>query len=348
VNEQLFEENLRKGVARMCSFVGGALRRHAATTIACVACLASGAGSAMAAQATAQPITLEFSAAARQTAEIRVSHESYRLPVSPYRDGGMEEIQAEGPVVTRAWRVAAPGMTTLQLLAPLRDQLASAGFTVLFECADRACGGFDFRFNAEILPEPEMHVDLGDFRYVAARRETQGGPEYAALVVSRSAEAGFVQLTLVGQAAAVPELTVATKSPDAAGIALPAPRGALAEVLAAEGRATLEDLRFATGSSALESKRFESLDSLSAFLKADPSRRVTLVGHTDATGSLEANIALSRKRAQAVADLLVSVYGVAPEQVAAEGVGYLAPRARNDTAEGRALNRRVEAVLVTE
>jgi OOP family OmpA-OmpF porin len=45
---------------------------------------------------------------------------------------------------------------------------------------------------------------------------------------------------------------------------------------------------------------------------------------------------------------LIRDHGVAPERLIAEGVGYLAPRVRNDTAEGRALNRRVEAVVTSE
>ncbi|RMD92848.1 MAG: OmpA family protein [Alphaproteobacteria bacterium] len=294
-------------------------------------------------------MSLELPWPAQETADQRLGHDSYRLPVSPWREGRMEEIRAEGPIVTRAWRVMASGMTTLQILAPLREQLLAAGFEPLCECSDRDCGGFDFRFHAEILPEPEMHVDLGDFRYLAARRESPAGPEYVALVVSRSEETGFVQLTHIGGEAESPALTASTKSPDAASLQLPqaapAEPGSLVDALMAQGRATLEDLRFATGASGLEGESFESLEALAAFLRADPSRRVMIVGHTDSQGSLEGNIALSRKRAQAVVDLLVSVYGVSPDQLSAEGVGYLSPRASNDTEEGRALNRRVEAVL---
>jgi OOP family OmpA-OmpF porin len=74
--------------------------------------------------------------------------------------------------------------------------------------------------------------------------------------------------------------------------------------------------------------------------------RVALVGHTDATGSLDANIALSRKRAASVKDRLVRAYGIAVSRLDAEGMGYLAPIASNLTQAGRDANRRVEAVLL--
>ena len=74
---------------------------------------------------------------------------------------------------------------------------------------------------------------------------------------------------------------------------------------------------------------------------------MVLVGHTDAEGALEGNIALSKRRATAVMERLVSVYGVEAAQVSADGVGFLSPLASNLTADGRAQNRRVEVVLTS-
>ena len=89
-----------------------------------------------------------------------------------------------------------------------------------------------------------------------------------------------------------------------------------------------------------------SLQALAAFLRADPARRVTLVGHTDTVGALDRNIALSKRRAASVLERLVSAHGVPRAQIAAEGMGYLAPIASNLTPEGREANRRVEVVLL--
>ena len=81
-------------------------------------------------------------------------------------------------------------------------------------------------------------------------------------------------------------------------------------------------------------------------LRSDGTLRIALVGHTDATGSLEANVAVSRARAVSVRERLIADYGVDATQMDAEGMGYLAPVASNLTPDGRERNRRVEAVLL--
>ena len=95
----------------------------------------------------------------------------------------------------------------------------------------------------------------------------------------------------------------------------------------------------------LEAKAYASLSALSAWLKANPTRHVTLVGHTDASGGLPANITLSRQRAQSVRAALIASYAADPSLIDAQGAGYLAPRASNETTEGRTQNRRVEVML---
>lgn len=303
----------------------------------------------------AQAITLDLPPTAQTAATITETLTSYALPIGPFANGQMTTRRIEGPLTQTAWRIdsqtgRAPG--TLELLAPLRAQILQGGYQTVYECDATECGGFDFRYGTSILPEPEMHVDLGDFRYFAAAR----GDEVISLIISRTSAAGFVQMTHVGgSGGAAPVLTASTKAgaqvvpanptaplTDAA----PAPSD-LGRTLVSGGAVALDDLVFASGSSSLTEGSYASLADLAAWLQANPEMTIALVGHTDASGGLEGNIALSRKRADSVRARLIETYDVPTRQVEAQGVGYLSPRASNLTEAGRNKNRRVEVILTS-
>ncbi len=293
-------------------------------------------------------VELNFAARAELSFSETKEFASYKLPIGPYADGRLPTLVAEGKQVQSAWHVQLSGGTTLGVMDTLRQQIEAVGFELLFECETRECGGFDFRFQTDVLPEPDMHVDLGDFRYLSAQRLGEAVPEYLSLMVSRSITTGYVQLIHIGAASADPVTLKSGTRTDAASKAILTQNfGSIVEMLESNGSAVLEDLSFATGSSTLGEGKFLSLIDLSAYLLSNPERSVALVGHTDAQGSLEANVALSRKRAQSVAARLTSEFGVSASQLQADGVGYLAPRASNLTEDGRTLNRRVEVVLTS-
>ncbi|MGO4914350.1 OmpA family protein [Pseudogemmobacter sp. W21_MBD1_M6] len=297
---------------------------------------------------TTHAITLDFPATANISSEITEPLGSYRVPTGPYANGEVSGITAEGEILRQAWRVGAGGLTTLQILSPLRDQLAQAGYEALFECSTDDCGGFDFRYDTDVLPEPAMHVDLGDFRFLSARRNAGETPEYVSLMVSRSRGAGYVQVVHInGETAGTAIVTTSTKGPVAGPAATIAPVGPMPETLERTGGYILDDLTFETGSSSLGQGSFSSLAALADYLRSNPARTVALVGHTDAEGPLSGNIALSKKRAASVVERLVSVHDVSRTQLGAEGVGFLAPRASNLDDIGRAQNRRVEVILTS-
>jgi outer membrane protein OmpA-like peptidoglycan-associated protein len=78
-------------------------------------------------------------------------------------------------------------------------------------------------------------------------------------------------------------------------------------------------------------------------LKANPSLRVSVEGHTDSIGSDAYNLRLSERRAEAVRDYMVA-HGIAASRITVRGLGKADPVASNKTAEGRAMNRRVEII----
>lgn len=273
---------------------------------------------------------------------------SYDLPIAAYDGSVVPSRRMEGALDQRALRLAAVGQTTLAILAPLREQVTAAGYEIVFECEARSCGGFDFRFGTDVMPEPDMHVDLSDYRFLSA----VSGDEAVSILVSRSASAAYVQITRVTKApltvpAAQSEVDLPDEVTAPAPVAVAPDATGIAEALDLNGVAVLDDLVFASGAATLTEGDYASLAAVAAWLQANPEGTVALVGHTDASGSLAGNIALSERRAEAVAEVLIETYGADRARVIAKGVGFLAPRTTNQTEEGRQKNRRVEVIVTS-
>lgn len=293
-------------------------------------------------------LTLDLPAKVLSEETRRETPGSYALPLAAFDGTSVPSRQVEGTLDQRSFRLDAAGTSTLALISPLRDQLLADGFDILFECDAAACGGFDFRFNTEVMPEPDMHVDLGDYRFLSA----ESADEWVSVLVSRSAGAGYVQVTRVTDTprSTPPEETIVNLDETSAPIDVEEPALQSPGMMAAldgDGSAVLDDLVFDSGSAALAEGDYPSLEAVVAWLQANPDGTVALVGHTDASGSLAANVALSEQRAETVAKVLVQKYGADAGRVDAHGVGYLAPRATNQTEEGRQKNRRVEVVVTS-
>ncbi len=110
------------------------------------------------------------------------------------------------------------------------------------------------------------------------------------------------------------------------------------------GKATLYGIYFDTGKADVKPESDAALKEIAKLMKDNASLKLYVVGHTDNTGTLEANMKLSQDRAVAILNELVSKYAVNASRLKACGDGPTAPVASNDTEEGRALNRRVELV----
>jgi OmpA-OmpF porin, OOP family len=99
-----------------------------------------------------------------------------------------------------------------------------------------------------------------------------------------------------------------------------------------------------TNRTEIKSESKPTLEQIADLLKREPSLKLLVVGHTDNVGDFESNRDLSQRRAESVANALVTGFGIAPERLVSFGVSYAAPVASNATAEGRSQNRRVELV----
>ena len=104
------------------------------------------------------------------------------------------------------------------------------------------------------------------------------------------------------------------------------------------------EVRFDYNKASLTADAKSSLNDVIEIFRNYPDTDILIVGHTDSIGSQDYNQPLSLNRAQSVADYLIN-NGVSSSRIRTEGAGKLEPRYSNETAEGRAGNRRVEFAI---
>lgn len=107
----------------------------------------------------------------------------------------------------------------------------------------------------------------------------------------------------------------------------------------------LDDCNFETGKANLEESSYTVLDELVAYLVRKDDERIEVGGHTDNVGTAASNLKLSEERANTVRAYLL-MKGIDPSRVTAKGYGMTKPVAPNNTADGRAQNRRTEVTIM--
>ena len=112
-----------------------------------------------------------------------------------------------------------------------------------------------------------------------------------------------------------------------------------------QARIELKGVTFASGSAILSESSVGTLDEVADTLRRYPEMRVQIQGHTDSQGNRDFNIQLSQQRADAVRMYLLNK-GISSSRLSARGFGPDEPVASNETAAGRAQNRRVELVIL--
>ncbi len=120
--------------------------------------------------------------------------------------------------------------------------------------------------------------------------------------------------------------------------------GQLAEELKSKGSVALHNILFDTGKATIKPESAAALSVISDVLKADPSLKLEIQGHTDNVGGAAANLKLSQDRAAAVKSYLVRTFAIAADRLTTTGFGDTKAIAPNTSEEGRARNRRVELV----
>jgi outer membrane protein OmpA-like peptidoglycan-associated protein len=253
---------------------------------------------------------------------------------------------------TRLIYVAPKDASPLEIVRNYQQSLGEDGFETLWQCGRDACGpgGGSFLVSYVLYPLGRQLSTLGrltehafslprDPRYAALARET---PEGALFVTVYAAVEDFdhhpetsghpLVLVDIVESAPMQDRMVFVDAE------------AMAGDLGSEGRVALYGIHFAFDSDALQPESDPTLAEIATLLSGDPALALYVVGHTDMTGAHAYNMDLSRRRAAAVVAALTGRYDVAADRLTPAGVGPLAPVARNDTEEGRTVNRRVELV----
>ncbi|MDN5861977.1 MAG: OmpA family protein [Salinisphaera sp.] len=281
-------------------------------------------------------VTIAPRSGAAMLHETRETGVVYPLIVAPIKAAGgiVANLSAtrtlEGDLHRRAFH-AAQGASPDAVVQSYAEQLTAAGFEILFRCAGDACGTHFAAAAPALGLDQEVFAHAQDQHYLAAWEDREVHDIYVAV---QSAQADGKVTTLVDvirvQPRTIAAITVSAEE--------------MARQLDASGRVALYGLYFATDSAQIKQASRPTLHEIAKLLGMRPELRLLVVGHTDIRGSFEYNIALSKRRARAVVDALVNDYGIAAQRLKPWGVGFTAPAASNETAAGRARNRRVELV----
>ena len=240
-------------------------------------------------------------------------------------------------LITRITYETPAGRSTLEVIRNYESELKKTGFDILYQCKNNECGGRNFNHTV-VEYCCGFSENYSDQRYFAAKLPRAEGDIHVALyVVLNSSEGGprhnriYTQLDII-ESRAMQEGMVKVNA------------DAMAQSLSDIGRVALYGIYFNTNKTEVKPESKPTLIEIGKLLNNNSALKIVVVGHTDNQGAFDYNMALSKQRAKAVADLLATDYSINRSRIIHWGVGFLSPVASNRTEEGRAKNRRVELV----
>ena len=160
-------------------------------------------------------------------------------------------------------------------------------------------------------------------------------------VMKRNAERGFMNSTAPATNQKISPDSLFSPGAVSNGKKTPSPQ---VPILKTDSLITLSEFLFEVNSYKLKAEHFTELNQLSQYLLAHPALKISVTGHTDNTGEERNNVTLSARRAETVAEYLVSK-GVNYNRVTFKGLGSAQPIMSNQTTTGRSKNRRVEILI---
>jgi len=258
--------------------------------------------------------------------------------------------QVEGRIANRFY-FGPQGTGAIEVFRNYQTALEAAGFEVMYSCEELKCKQDKTQPLVSDLPRQAKGVSASamarsmfnngyqpGFNLISARKASGNG--YVHVQVAMSVDSGSGQT-----AGRVQQLLQVVQPATAQTGKVTVDAKAIGDILQREGRIALYGVNFDTNKAVLRPDSDEQLKQMAAALGATPALKVFIIGHTDNQGDFEANMKLSQRRAEAVAEALAARYGIAAGRMTARGVANMAPVAPNKDEAGRARNRRVELVL---
>lgn len=114
--------------------------------------------------------------------------------------------------------------------------------------------------------------------------------------------------------------------------------------LISEGKISTNGILFESGSANIQPQSMGIIRQIYQVMAQETNLKLKIVGHTDSDGSADRNMKLSKKRAEAIKNVLVNIYNISPNRLTIDGKGASKPVEDNSTAGGKAQNRRVEFI----
>jgi OOP family OmpA-OmpF porin len=296
------------------------------------------------------------------------SYDEFTFPLSKLRNaktnaGALDQSKTvEGPY-TRLVYLLPTDRSPLEVIRNYQDEIVAQNGTVLYECKRDECGG-EHEEAARKLHGGWLSLGmiLRPYERLALKQYSQG---YCASIanimdqrylVAELPEVGaFISIhtyiiksyrytncdAFKGRAVAVVDI-VEGKPREKNMVTVEA--SDMAQQISTTGSVSLYGIFFDTDSASVREDSEATLQEIAKLFQQQPDLNLLVVGHTDNAGAFQYNMNLSQTRAQSVVDELSAKYGVSQERLVPVGVSYASPVSSNATAEGQALNRRVELV----
>ncbi len=259
--------------------------------------------------------------------------DEYRLALGPIMDTNKftKDQHLEGKVTQFKYTVP-DAASTLGIARSYESALRSSGFQVLFSCGGPACFSEKFAYGYTDGSWGIWCTNCDQpMRYLAAKLGRPSGDVYVSLVVEKDAYEGGTWLSIIEVQHEQDGLVHVDAS-------------AMARDITQTGHASVYGIYFDTGKAIVKPESEPALAEITKLLASNSQLKLYVVGHTDNVGTATSNMALSRQRADAVLETLVTQYHVTADRLQSAGLGPMAPIASNLDEAGRAKNRRVELV----